>query len=67
LIEEVETGLNEGADDGQLTFWSEVIDAINNSYVAGEGECLDRRTVSNRHRAGNGRPHDKASAAKTRD
>jgi hypothetical protein len=57
LIEEVETGLNEGADDGQLTFWSEVIDAINNSYVAGEGQCADRRTVSSRHRAGSGRPH----------
>jgi uncharacterized repeat protein (TIGR01451 family) len=57
----------EGADDGQLTFWSEVVDAINNSYVAGEGECRDRRTVSSRHRAGNGGPQGKSAVSKTKD
>jgi len=58
-----ESALMEAADDGLLSFWSEVIDAINNSYVAGEGECLDRRTLTRRHRAGNGRPHGKSSVS----
>jgi uncharacterized repeat protein (TIGR01451 family) len=68
VLQAAEADLVAVADDGQLTFWSEVIDAINNSYVAGEGgECQDRREVSNRHRAGNGRPHGKSTASKIND
>jgi uncharacterized repeat protein (TIGR01451 family) len=67
LIEEVETGLNDSADDGQLTFWSEVIDAINSSYVAGEGDCMGRRVVTSRHGSGNGGPHIKSTATKTKN
>jgi hypothetical protein len=52
VLMDAESALVEAADDGELNFWAEVIDAINNSIVGGEGQCLERRTVSNRHRAG---------------
>jgi uncharacterized repeat protein (TIGR01451 family) len=67
VLVDAEADLMAEADDGQLTFWSEVIDAINNSYVAGEGQCADRRTVSSRHRAGTGRPHGKSTASTTKN
>ena len=58
----------DGADDGQLSFWSEVVDAINNSYVGGEGVCQEnRRMVSNRHRAGNSGHHGTSTVSKTKN
>lgn len=52
LRDEVDAGLAAGADDTQLTFWSEVVDAVNNSRVPGEYGCTEPRSVSSRHRAG---------------
>jgi len=54
LIEAVEFALNEPADDQELTFWSEVVDAVNNSLVPGEPECIAPRATAGRHRAGHG-------------
>jgi uncharacterized repeat protein (TIGR01451 family) len=67
VLTAAEADLVAEADDGQLTFWAEVIDAINNSIVGGEGECPDRRTVSSRHRAGNGWPQMKSKLLRSRD
>jgi len=67
LLAAAETDLVEEANDGQLTFWSEVIDAVNNSFVAGEGQCADHRKVSSRHRLGSGWPHNKSAASKTKN
>ena len=52
LLSEVDAGLAGGAEDTQLTFWLEVVDAVNNSRVPGEYGCTAPRTVSSRHRGG---------------
>jgi len=59
LIEEVEEALLVEADDEELTFWSEVVDAVNNSLIPGEPGCTAARQTSGRHRAGHGRPGGK--------
>jgi hypothetical protein len=59
LIEEVEEALLVEADDEELTFWSEVVDAVNNSLIPGEPGCTAARPTSGRHRAGHGRPGGK--------
>jgi len=55
LIEEVEEALLVEADDEELTFWSEVVDAVNNSLIPGEPGCTAARPTAGRHRAGHGR------------
>jgi uncharacterized repeat protein (TIGR01451 family) len=67
VLADAEEELIAGTDDGQLNFWAEVIDAINNSIVGGEGECHERRTISSGHRTGKGRPQIKSGIAKSRD
>ena len=67
VLTAAEADLIAETDDGQLTFWAEVIDAINNSIVGGEGECQQRRTISSRHRAGEGWPQMKSTVTKSRD
>jgi uncharacterized repeat protein (TIGR01451 family) len=66
LLEEVDAGLFAGAEDGQLTFWSEVVDAVNNSYVAGEGMCVESR-MNLRRQAGNSRLRGKLANSRTND
>ena len=61
LLVEVDAGLAAGAEDTQLTLWSEVVDAVNNSRVPGEFGCTEPRSVSGRLRAG----HGKSGAEKT--
>jgi len=53
LIEEIELGFA-GADDEQLNFWSEVVDAVNNSRVPGEFGCTVPVRALGRQRAGQG-------------
>ena len=65
LLSEVDAGLAAGADDTQLTFWSEVVDAVNNSRVPGEFGCTTPRSVSRRQGAGHGRPDGKSTVSKT--
>ena len=68
LIAAVEEALldPETADE-DLTFWSEVVDAVNNSYVKGEGECATRRLTTRRQMTGRGKPDSKATISKTRN
>ena len=66
LIEAVEADLDAGADDEQLNFWSEVVDAVNNSYVAGEGVCVARRLTTRRQTTGHGKPGGKSTVSKIR-
>jgi hypothetical protein len=54
--------LNPEIDDEVLTYLSEVVDAVNNSLVPGEPECIAPRATSGRHRAGQG-----SSGGKNRD
>lgn len=39
LIETVETAIVDGADNDELGFWSEVVDALNNALLPGELGC----------------------------
>jgi uncharacterized repeat protein (TIGR01451 family) len=56
LIDAVEEALlDDETDDETLTFWSEVVDAVNNSLVPGEPGCIAALTTSGRQRAGHGR------------
>ena len=64
LRDEVDAGLAAGAEDSQLTFWSEVVDAVNNSRVPGELGCTAPRSVSRRLRVGNGKPDGKSAVVK---
>jgi uncharacterized repeat protein (TIGR01451 family) len=59
LIVAVEDALVLPAEDQELTFWSEVVDAVNNSLVPGEPGCTAARLTSGRQRAGNGKPGSK--------
>ncbi len=54
LIVAVEDALVLPAEDLELTYWSEVVDAVNNSLVPGEPGCTDTRPTSGRLRAGHG-------------
>jgi uncharacterized repeat protein (TIGR01451 family) len=67
LRDEVDAGLAADAEDAQLTFWSEVVDAVNNSRVPGEFGCTMPRSVSGRHLAGHGKPGGKSTVSKTRE
>jgi uncharacterized repeat protein (TIGR01451 family) len=55
VLEEIDAGLAAGAEDEQLTYWSEIVDAINNSSLSENGECGEQRTLTRRQRRGNGR------------
>ena len=60
LIVAVEDALlNAETEDWMLTFWSEVVDAVNNSLVSGEPGCTAARATSGRQRAGSGKPSSK--------
>jgi uncharacterized repeat protein (TIGR01451 family) len=67
LIVAVEEDLETGADDEDLNFWSEVVDAVNNSYVVGEGECATRRLTTRRQMTGRGKPGGKSTVTKIRN
>ena len=67
LILAAEDSLLAGDDDEQLNFWSEVVDAVNNSYVKGEGECATRRLTTRRQMTGRGKPGGKATISKIRN
>jgi len=66
LLAEVDAGLAAGAEDAQLTFWSEVVDAVNNSRVPGEFGCTTPRSVSGRQLAGHGKPGAKSTVSRIR-
>lgn len=66
LLDEIELGFA-GADDEQLTFWSEVVDAVNNSRVPGEFGCTEPRSVSGRQLGGRGNPGGKSTVSKIRN
>jgi uncharacterized repeat protein (TIGR01451 family) len=55
LIDEVEEALVVEADDEELTFWSEVVDAVNNSLIPGEPGCTSGRATSGRRGIDHGR------------
>ena len=60
LIVAVEDALlNAETEDDMLSFWSEVVDAVNNSLVPGEPGCTAARVASGRQRAGSGKPGSK--------
>jgi hypothetical protein len=59
LIAAVEDALVLPAEDLELAYWSEVVDAVNNSLVPGEPGCTAARTTSGRQRAGHGTPGGK--------
>jgi uncharacterized repeat protein (TIGR01451 family) len=67
LLDAVDADLAAPADDTQLTFWSEVVDAVNNSRVPGEFGCTVPRSVSRRQGAGHGRPDGKSTVSKITD
>jgi len=67
LIVAVEADLEAGADDEDLNFWSEVVDAVNNSYVVGEGVCATRRLTTRRQMTGRGKPGGKSTVSKIRN
>ena len=67
LLAEVDAGLAAGADDTQLTFWLEVVDAVNNSSVPGELGCNAPRAVSGRHLAGHGKPGSKMDISEVKN
>jgi uncharacterized repeat protein (TIGR01451 family) len=67
LIVAVEEELEAGADDGVLNFWSEVVDAVNNSYASGEGVCTTRRLTTRRQMTGRGTPGGKSAVSKIRN
>jgi uncharacterized repeat protein (TIGR01451 family) len=67
LRDEVDAGLAAGADDEQLTFWSETVDAVNNSRVPGEFGCNAPRSVSGRQRGNHGMPGAKLNMSKVKD
>jgi uncharacterized repeat protein (TIGR01451 family) len=56
LIVAVEDALLLPAEDQDLNYWSEVVDAVNNSLVPGESGCTAPRSVSGRKRAKHGKP-----------
>jgi len=64
LLDEVDAGLAAGADDTQLTFWLEVVDAVNNSRVPGEFGCIAPVRASGRQRGGQGNPGTKLNVSK---
>ena len=66
LLAEVDAGLAAGAADAQLTFWSEVVDAVNNSRVPGELGCNAPRSVSGRQGAGHGNPGGKSTVSEVK-
>jgi len=63
LLDGVDLGFA-GADDEQLTFWSEVVDAVNNSRIPGQFGCTVPMRTSGRQRAGQGNPGGKLSLSK---
>ena len=64
LRDEVDAGLAAGAEDAPLTFWSEAVDAVNNSRVPGEFGCTVPVRTSGRQRAGQGNPGGKLNLSK---
>jgi len=60
----VDAGLAAGAEDAPLTFWSETVDAVNNSRVPGEFGCTVPVRTSGRQRAGQGNPGGKLNRMK---
>jgi len=64
LLAEVDAGLAAGVEDTQLTFWSEMVDAVNNSRIPGEFGCTAPRLVSGRQRTGHGAPGAKSTISK---
>jgi uncharacterized repeat protein (TIGR01451 family) len=56
LITAVEDALLAPEDDQVLSYWSEVVDAVNNSLVPGEPGCMEPLTTSGRQRAGGSSP-----------
>jgi len=67
LIVAVEADLEAGVEDEDLNFWSEVVDAVNNSYVVGEGVCATRRLTTRRQMTGRGKPGGKSTVSKIRN
>ena len=64
LITDVEDALlDPGTDDQTLTYWSEVVDAVNNALVRGEPGCMAPLTTSGRQRTGLGNPGGKLAVA----
>jgi uncharacterized repeat protein (TIGR01451 family) len=67
LRDKVDAGLAAGAEDNELTFWSEVVDAVNNSRVPGEFGCNTPRSVSGRQRGNHGMPGAKLNVSKVKN
>jgi uncharacterized repeat protein (TIGR01451 family) len=55
LIVAVEEALLLPADDQELGYWSEVVDAVNNSLLPGEPGCVSPLATTGRRRAGHGK------------
>jgi uncharacterized repeat protein (TIGR01451 family) len=55
LIVAVEEALLLPADDQELGYWSEVVDAVNNSLLPGEPGCVSPLSTTGRRRAGHGK------------
>lgn len=66
LLETVDAAFAD-ADDDQKTFWAELIDAVNNAYVDGEGVCDDLHRTSRRARGGYGNSGDKLVVSHGKD
>jgi uncharacterized repeat protein (TIGR01451 family) len=56
LIVAAEDALILPENEQELNYWSEVVDAVNNSLVRGESGCTAPISPSGRKRAGNGKP-----------
>ena len=67
LIVAVEDALLLPAEDQDLNYWSEVVDAVNNSLVPGEAGCTSPRSASSRKRAGQGKPAKRSVAGGIRN
>lgn len=63
LITAVEDALLLPEEDQVLNYWSEVVDAVNNSLVPGEPGCTEPLTTTGRQRAGSGKPGGKLAGA----
>jgi len=62
LIVAAEDALLLPEDDQVLNYWSEVVDAVNNSLVRGESGCTAPISPSGRKRAGHGKPTKRLAA-----
>ena len=67
LLAEVDAGLAAGVEDTQLTFWSEMVDEVNNSRVPGEFGCTVPMRTSGRQRAGQENPGAKLNVSKVKN